>query len=133
MRKVIPLLLVLAAGLFIYKKTSVASYAGTFWSHVKKETKEQVPTRFEIERARHEIANLDGDIGNMVRPIAEYMAAIQRLKKDIQITTGSLAEQKTNLLTMTKDLEGNPTFLEYGGRQYSAERVRLKLQQDFES
>src|SRR5438552_2529661 len=115
MRKVIPVLLLLAAGVLVFKKTSVASYTGTLWSQVKKETKDQVPTRFEIERARHEIGNLDGDISNMIRPIAEYMAAINRLKKDIQTTQTALTQQKTSLLAMTRDLEGDPTFVEYGG------------------
>lgn len=133
MKKALVLLLALAAGLFICKKTVVGSYTATAWSHVKQEAHDQVPTRFEIERARHEINNLDGDIGNMIRPIAEYMAAIGRLKKDIQATQSSLDEQKVTLLTMTRDLDGGPTFVEYGGEKYSAERVRLKLQRDFDS
>src|SRR5262249_40027747 len=61
------------------------------------------------------------------------MAAINRLKKDIQATQTALAQQKTSLLAMTKDLEGDPSFVVYGGEQYSADRVRTKLQRDFES
>jgi chromosome segregation ATPase len=133
MRKTIALLLVLAAGLFVYKKTQFGSYAGTLWSQVKQEAKDQVPTKFEIERVRHELGNLDGDISGMIRPIAEYMAAITRLKKDIQKTQTNLDEQKTVLLAMTHDLEGNPTFVEYGGEKYTSERVRGKLHKDFES
>lgn len=133
MKKIVALLLILAVGLFCYKRSGAHSYVGTFWSQTQREIKDQVPTRFELARARHELEQLDGDIGNMIRPIAEHMAAIGKLKKDIQATSTSLDEQKIVLLTMTKDLEGNPTFIEYAGEKYPSERVRSKLQRDFES
>jgi hypothetical protein len=69
----------------------------------------------------------------MIRPIAEHMATINRLKRDIAGLRTGLAEQKESLLTMTRDLEGNPTRVVYGGEEYSADRVRTKLQRDFES
>ncbi|MCI0643072.1 MAG: hypothetical protein L0Y72_21510 [Gemmataceae bacterium] len=133
MRKLLWTLALLGVGLFVAKSTHFLSYAGTFWAQVKKSTKNAVPTRFEIDRVRHEIANLDGDINKMVRPIAEYMATISKLKKDIANTQTQLEEHRTTLLTMTRDLEGNPTFLVYGGEQFSADRVRHKLQKDFDS
>jgi septation ring formation regulator EzrA len=132
-RKVIVSLLLVAACFYVVKKTSVLSYAGTLWSQVAKETKNAVPTQFEIDRVRHELAGMDGDISQMLRPIAEHMATMQRLKKDIKTTRNNLADQKANILTMTKDLEGSPTVLVYGGEEYSAERVRQKLQRDFDS
>jgi len=125
--------LVLLVGLFVMRKTSLFSYAGTLWSQVREETKKQVPTKFEIDRVRHELAGMDGDVSTMLRPIAEHMAAINRLKKDIKCTRAGLGEQKAGILTMTKDLDGNPAVLVYAGEEYSAERVRLKLQRDFES
>lgn len=132
-RKVIVSLLLVAACFYVVKKTSLLSYAGTLWSQVAKETKNAVPTKFEIDRVRHELAGMDGDISQMLRPIAEHMAAMQRLKKDIKTARANLADQKANILTMTKDLEGSPTVLVYGGEEYTAERVRQKLQRDFDS
>ncbi len=126
-------LLVLLVGFFAMRKTSLLSYAGTLWSQVREETKNSVPTKFEIERVRHELANMDGDVGKMLRPIAEHMAAINQLKKDLKATRANLTGQKANLLTMARDLEGNPTVLNYGGEEYSADRVRNKLQRDFDS
>lgn len=133
MRKLLWGLLIVGVGLFLAKKTSFWSYAGTLWSQVKTETKNQVPTRFEIQRVRHELAQLDNDIGAMIRPIAEYKAAVALLHKDIAKTETALEEQKPVLLTMAKDLEGNPTAIVYNGEQFGADRVRLKLQRDFES
>jgi chromosome segregation ATPase len=133
MKKLLVTVVVIGACLYFVKKSSMCSYAGTLWSHVKTETKNAVPTRFELDRVRHEIANLDDDMGAMIRPIAEYKAAIVRLKKDIARAEKCLDGQKSVLLTMTKDLEGNPTVLVYAGEEYAAERVRAKLNKDFAS
>lgn len=133
MRKLVFLLALLAAGLVVYKKTTLGSYAGTVWTQVQQEARDQVPTRFEIERVRHEVANLETDVSQMIRPIAEYMAAIAGLKKDIAATESSVSEQRVTLLTMTRDLDGSPAFVEYAGTKYTAERVRAKLQRDFDS
>jgi chromosome segregation ATPase len=132
-RKVIVSLLLVAACFWLVKKTSLPSYVGTLWGKVGKEVKNAVPTKFEIDRVRHELAGMDGDISQMLRPIAEHMAAMHRLKKEIATARANLAEEKGNILTMTKDLEGSPTVVLYGGVEYTAERVRHKLQRDFDS
>ncbi|GEM_PF-5772479 len=133
MKKVFCALLIVGLGVFLAKKTSFLSYAGTLWSQVKTETKAHIPTRFEIQRVRHELAQLDDDIGGMIRPIAEYKAAVALLNKDIGKGQAALDEQKPLLLTMAKDLEGSPTVVLYNGAEFGAERVRHKLQRDFES
>jgi chromosome segregation ATPase len=133
MKKLIVAVLVIGACVWFVKKSALFSYASTVWSQVRAETKNAVPTRFEIERVRNEIANLDGDVGTMIRPIAEYKAAVVRLHKDIAKSEQALEEQKGILLSMTKDLEGNPTVLVYAGEEYSADRVRHKLNKDFKS
>jgi hypothetical protein len=132
-RKLFVLVLIAAGGFWLVKKTNLTSYAGVLWSQVKNETKNAVPTHIELERVRLEIAGMDRDISGMLRPIAEHMAAVNRLKKDIATARVNLAKDKTDLLTMTKDLEGNPTEIEYGNEVYSAARVRAKVQKDFES
>jgi len=133
MKKLLLMGLIVVGGLFLARKTSLCSYAGTFWSRVRHEAKNQVPVKFELDRIRNEIAHMDSDLRNMLSPIAENMVAVKRLKKDIELTRGRLDEQKASLLTMTKDLEGNPRFITYEGEKYSAERVRLKLERDFAS
>lgn len=132
MKKVLCGLLIVGLGVFLAKKTSLLSYAGTLWSQVKTETKANIPTRFEIQRARHELAQLDDDIAAMIRPIAEYKAAVAGLQKDIAKGQAALDEQKPLLLTMAKDLDGSPSVVLYNGEEYSADRVRQKLQRDFD-
>jgi chromosome segregation ATPase len=131
MKKLVVTVLIIGGCLYFVKKSSLFSYASTIWAQVKTETKKAVPTRFEIARARHEIANLDGDIDAMIHPIAEYKAAIGRLKKDISHADQTLAQQKEVLLAMTGDLDGAAKTLVYAGEEFSVERVRTKLDKDF--
>lgn len=133
MRKLIGTVVIVGICLFVAKKVNFFSYAGTLWSQAKKEARLTVPTRFEIERIRHEIAALDGDINRMIRPVAENVAAIKRLKVDIEKGQARLDEQRGDLLTMTRDLENNATQIVYGGQTYSAERVKAKLDRDLAS
>jgi hypothetical protein len=125
--------LIVVGGVFLIKKTSLLSYAGTLWCKARQEAKNQVPTKFELDRIRHEIAQMDSDIKGMLSPIAENMAAVKRLGRDVETTRNRLADQKSTLLTMTRDLESNPQFVVYAGEKYSAERVRNKLDRDFAS
>src|ERR1700726_1693692 len=113
MKKLLLIGLIVVGSLFVLKKTSLCSYAGTLWTQVRHEAKTQVPIKFELDRIRHEIGRMDADIRGMLSPIAENMAAVKRLKKDIEATRTRLEEQKSSLLTMTKDLEPNPQFLTY--------------------
>src|SRR5262245_54195544 len=77
------IVLAAAAGIWaVTKTTHLGSYAGTLWSQAKAQVKRQVPTKFEIDRARHEIHQLDKDIAGAIRPIVEFKAAVQQLDKD---------------------------------------------------
>jgi chromosome segregation ATPase len=114
----------------VLKKTNVCSYAGTLFTQVSSDVKNQVPTKFELERIRHEIAALDGDISGMIRPIAEYKTVIERMRKDIDRNQAKIVEQKKALLAVVEDLKGDPKELHYGDKVYSAERVRQQLGRD---
>jgi chromosome segregation ATPase len=116
----------------VLKKTNVCSYAGTMFSQVSADVKNQVPTKFELERIRHEIAALDGDISQMIRPIAEYKTVIEKMRRDIDRNQAKIAEQKKTLLAVVEDLKGNPDKLYYSDKVYSAERVRQQLGRDTE-
>jgi len=133
MKKLLVIGLVVMAGLWVVRKTNLVSYAGTLWTTVRQEAKAQVPTKFELDRIRHEIARMDGDIRGMVSPIAEHMATISKLRRDIQHNEGSLAEQKTTLLSITAALKEGEEQVSYKGSRVPAERLRRQLQRDFNS
>lgn len=116
----------------VLKKTNVCSYAGTLFNQISAEAKGQVPAKFELERIRNEIAALDGDISQMIRPIAEYKTAIVELRKNITRSEASIADKKKNLLRVVEDLKGDPKFVIINEKQFSAETVRRQLARDTE-
>jgi chromosome segregation ATPase len=115
----------------VAKHTSALSYAGTIWSQVKSHAKQQIPTRLEIERARHEIGRLDQDIAGMVRPLAEHKAAIGQLDKEIDQTETNLSERRQTLLRLTEEIESKPRTIRVGDRDVSLDRARASLERDF--
>ncbi len=117
----------------IAKSTKVFSYASTFIGQVSTEAKNSIPTKFELDRVRNEITALDGDISQMIRPIAEYKSVIEKMRKDVAKAEVNIVEQKKTLLAVVEDLKDNPKFVHYAGKQYTAERVRKQLERDTES
>lgn len=109
-------------------KTNLASYARTFITQVERQADQSIPTKFEIERIRQEIASLDGDMNTMIRPIAEYKADIIRTRKEIAASQQTIEEKKQGLLVCVKKLEDNPKFVVCGGKQVSAEKYKAEVQ-----
>jgi len=132
MRKLVIVGLLAVAGLYLAKKTSVFSYAGTMWSQVSQEAKRQVPTKFEIDRVRNEVASMNRDISNMLHPIAEYMATVKRLERDVEDGRKVMVEQKARIMAVAHDVKENPRQVSYGNSSYSGEELRRQLQRDFD-
>ena len=133
MKKVFWVLLAVGAVVLVAKKSHWTSYATTAWTQVQHEAKRSVPTKFELERVRGEIAQLDNDILRMIRPVAEYKVDLVRLRVNVARVEEGLSEQKKVLLSLTEELATNPEFVDFGGERLSAERVRQKVQRDFDT
>jgi chromosome segregation ATPase len=133
MKKLLVIGLIVLAGLWLVRKTHIASYAGTLWCQMRQEAKAQVPTRFELDRIRHEIAQMDNDIRNMVSPIAEHMATIARLRRDIEQNEATLADRKAGLLTLTTSLDKGTDPIDFRGQRLTPERARHQMRRDFNS
>src|SRR5437016_128533 len=116
----------------VVKKTNVWSYASTLASQVERDAKIAVPMKFELERLRNEISNLDTDISQMVRPIAEYKVAIEKMKRDIVKSRDHVEEQKKSLLQAVEDLQGSKTEYWYGGKKYTEAQVKRQVERDTE-
>src|SRR5438132_11980892 len=122
-----------AVVLFFLNSTMLGSYTSTAFSKIHGSFKKQVPIEFEIDRIKHEIAQLVPDMKKNLSSVAEEMVAIDNLKEDIRVTRERLGTEKENIMTMTKDLEDGAKVINYKGRDYSATRVREKLAADFAS
>jgi len=116
---------------FVAKKTSMLSYVGTCVSQAQQEAQNQIPTKFEIDRIRHEIANLDSDVLQMIRPVAEHRADIEMIRRDITRGTANIEEQKRKLLAVAQDLEANPKGpIFVGTKSFPASKVQAQLERD---
>ena len=121
-----------AVVLFLLNSTMLGSYTSTAFSKIHGSFKKQVPIEFEIDRIKHEIAQLVPDMKKNLSSVAEEMVAIDNLKEDIRVTRERLATEKVSIMTMTEDLDKGATVVNYKGRDYSATRVREKLASAFE-
>ena len=133
MKKMLIVGMIGAVALFVIaKKTNVFSYGSTLISQVATDAKNQVPTKFELDRIRNEIAALDGDISQMIRPVAEYKAEIGKLREDIVKNQTSINEKKKVLLGFVEKLEGNPKEVVCGTKRIPADRVKDEVQRESE-
>jgi chromosome segregation ATPase len=125
--------LLAVTGLFVMNRAGLTSYGATVFHKVRSACKNHVPLEFEIERLRYQIAELVPDMKKHLSSIAEEMVGTQNLRDEIQETRANLKQQKANIMAMTKDLANGAITISYGGREYSASRIREKLDRDFHS
>lgn len=121
------------AALFVLSNTKFGSYAGTAWGKIRTKAKQQVPVEFEIDRLRHEVAQLIPDMKKNRSVIAEEMVAIENLKEEIAATRTRLADHKAALLKLSKDVDSGETTFVYHGRAVRRERLAEKLARDLQS
>jgi chromosome segregation ATPase len=110
--------------------SKLTSFLGTAWDKATDQAEKQVPLEFEIERLRHETAQLVPDMRKHLGVIAEEMVAVDNLRQDIKVAKDKQVTRKRDILTMTADLKSGQERIVYDGRPYSANRVKEKLEQD---
>jgi chromosome segregation ATPase len=108
----------------------VRSYIGTACSKFVSGAEKEVPLEFEIERLRHETAQLTPDMRKHISVIAEETVAVQNLKKELAEDHVKQDARKRNILSMKDDLKSGDQKIVYDGRTYSASRVKDKMAQD---
>ncbi len=136
MKKTLALVAIGVIGLAVLAKTTnVSSYVSTLWSQARVAAKQSVPTKFEIDRIRNDIASLDQDLDRMIRPIAEHKVNVEKLRKDVVRDEEKLAEQKKVLLDATaavKAAKKGDTLI-YGAKGFTVEQVKTRIGIDFKS
>jgi hypothetical protein len=137
MKKTIALVAAGVIGLAVLAKTTnVSSYVSTAWSQARVAAKQQVPTKFEIDRIRNEVASLDQDMDRMIRPIAEHKIAVERMRKDVARDEDRLVDQKKVLLDATAAVKGakpgEKLFYGVPPQAFSVDKVKARIALDFE-
>lgn len=132
MRKTIALVAVGLLALFVVaRSTGVGSYVKTMLCQAKQAVKDQVPTNFDIERIRQEIASLDQDLDRMIDPVAKYTQAVNRLEQEITQKEKRLGEDKKVLLDATAAVKSGKDPLPVGDKMVPAAKVKQKIAEQF--
>ncbi len=110
----------------------VVSYGRTAWSATRDAVKREVPTEFEIERARTAVVQLDPAIKHTLKTIAEQQVDIEQMNRQIAQRTDDLQTAKEQMLTLKHDLESGKSTFRYASIDYSVADVKRDVRTRFE-
>lgn len=89
-----------AGTLFLVFGTSAPSYVRTAFHKVRQSAKDSIDPRFEIERARTEIASLEPAFNQNKEVLARAEVAAERLQKEIGEVQASLDHQQATIVAL---------------------------------
>jgi chromosome segregation ATPase len=110
------------------KTNSLVSWA---FCSARSNVNNQVPVEVEIERLRHEIAQLVPDMKKSISQIAEETVVVRNLKQEVEVQEAALAKQKSDMLAATKQIENGEYPVLYKDREYNESQAKDKLAKEF--
>lgn len=119
------------ACLWVAKKTNVTSYASTLIAKGQASVRGQIPRDLELARVQHEIQQLDRDYQGLLGPIAEKMASIKKLDREIAVARVSQQEQRQSLLALTASIDAKVSQISYNESNYTLDQAKVRLAKDF--
>ena len=116
-----------AGALYLAFGTSAPSYVTTAFHKVRHNAKDSVPIRFEIDRARDQIAALEPAIENNKEELARAEVDVEYLGREIEKIEANLAKEKGSIVTLREGLSSGD--LKLAGRRvsYTADEVKGEL------
>lgn len=111
--------------------TGAWSYVRTGVHTAREQVRDNVPIKWEIERARQMITDLRPEIKANLQVVAREEVAVKRLAEEIQSKQAVLAKSRNDILRLKGDLQSGSTRFVYAGRQYSEQQVRDDLSNRF--
>jgi chromosome segregation ATPase len=115
-----------AGTLFLVFGTSAPSYIKTAFCKVRQTAKDSIDPRFEIERAKTEIASLQPAFDQNKEVLARAEVAAERLQKEIGEVQASLDHQKSTLMALQVQVKKGDYRLT-GHVVGTAEEVKARL------
>jgi hypothetical protein len=122
----------LSALMVLFFGRDATSYVRTSFGWVRDSVKSQVPIEFEIERARRMVKFLVPDIRKNMHVIAQEEVEIERLDKQIALTSTTMEKDRAEIMKLKGDLATVQPVYHYAGRDYSAKQVKVDLANRFE-
>lgn len=108
------------------------SYVTTAVDRVQDQVKGNVPIKFEIDRARGMIKNLEPEVERNMHLIAREEVEVAKLQRELEKNEKQLAKSKGEILRLKGDLESGNTQFVYAGRTYSQFEVKADLANRFQ-
>lgn len=116
-----------AGTLFLVFGTSAPSYVKTAFNRMRQSAKDSIDPRFEIDRARNEIASLQPAFNQNKETLARAEVAAERLQKEIGEVQASLTQQKSTIEALAAQLKsGDYRLTAYADG--SADMVKARLE-----
>lgn len=116
----------------LFAGTGVVSYVTTAVDRVEDRFKNNVPVKFEIERARRMLKDLTPEIERNMHLIAREEVAVAKLERELEENEQMLAKSRDEILRLKGDLESGNSHFVYAGRSYSEFEVKADLANRFE-
>jgi chromosome segregation ATPase len=113
-------------GLFVFGRHA-ASYVGTGASWVRDSVKDSVPLNFEIDRARNMVKNLQPEIQRNMHVIAKEEAEVERLEQKVRQAEEKIEKDKTDLMTLSRDVATGKKEFTYSGKIYKISQVKADM------
>lgn len=111
--------------------TGAWSYVRTAGGWVQDVAQDAVPLEWEIQRARQMIADLDPEITENAKRIAQEKIKVAKLEKEYAAVSEKLADSQENIARLRGDLELGSSKYTYCGKTYTAAQVREDLGRRF--
>jgi len=120
-----------AGALFLVFGISAPSYVRTAFHKARHSAQDRIPTQFQIDRARDEIANLEPSIIENRETLARAEVDVEHLENEIASTQANLAVEKRELLSLRDSVKNGELRLA-GHVNYSPEEINAHLASRFD-
>lgn len=108
------------------------SYVTTAVDRVQHQVKNNVPVKFEIDRARRMMRDLEPEIERNMHLIAREEVEVAKIERDLQTNEQQLAKSRSEILRLKEDLESGNSHFVYAGRDYTSSEVKTDLANRFQ-
>jgi len=125
---------VVLAGLFsVLTLTKAGSYANLVWRKATSCVAQSVPIEVEIERLKQEAKQLMPDMTKHITQVANEMAAVEKMERELNVSRTNLAEQKNRLVQLANHIESGETQFIVNSKVFSRDQVAERMARDYES
>jgi chromosome segregation ATPase len=117
-----------AGTLFLVFGTSAPSYIKTAFCKVRQTAKDSIDPRFEIERARNEIASLQPAFDENKETLARAIVEAEHLDREIGVLQANLEKEKKAILALRDKVKNGDVHLTGHNSLYTVEELKGQLQ-----